>query len=120
MENQSLSENLSELNEVVKRYVDARLRYYKVILLEKTAKAGTFIFSSVVLLVLMVTLILLLSLAFSYWFAETHGSVWEGLLISAGADLVLIIIVYFMRKRFFTGTLLKNFGKMIFPDEDEI
>lgn len=119
MENKSLSENLTELNEVVKSYVDARFKYWKVLLLEKATKAGTFVFSTVVLLVLMLSFILFLGLAFSFWYAEQYGSLWIGFLISAGGIAVLTLIVYFLRKTLFTRRILKNISTLLFPEDDE-
>jgi len=119
MDNKSLSENLTELNEVVKSYVDARLKYWKVLLLEKTTKAGTFVFSSVVLLVLLLSFLLFLGFAFSFWYAEEHGSLWTGFLISAGGVGVLTLLVYFLRKTLFTRSILRNISKLIFPEDDE-
>ncbi len=119
MDNRTLSESFSELSEVVQKYVDARMRYWKLIMLEKSTRATTFLFTSVVVLVLMLSGIIFLGFAFSFWFAEVYGSLWIGFLISAGFSLLLLLVAFFLRKHIFSRNIIRNLRKLIFPEEEE-
>lgn len=119
MKNKTLSENLSELNIVLKSYLQARLKLWKVFLLEKSTKAGTYLFTTMVVLLSAFLCLLFLGFAFSYWYGETQGSFSTGFLISAGCNLLLMILIYLFRKRLFARSILKNFKDLLF-NEDEI
>lgn len=114
----SLQENFSELQEAVQSYINARLNYWKITLIEKTARAGTYLFSSVLVLFSALFVFLLLSFAFSYWFADHHGTMTQGLLISAGAFIVIVAIVYLLRRKLFANSIVKNIASIIYEDED--
>jgi hypothetical protein len=119
MNNRSLSESFSELNQAVRNYVDARIRYWKVLLLEKSTRAITFLFSSVVVLITLVTSLIFLGFAFSFWFEEKGGSLWLGFLITAGFHLFLTLIFFLFRKAIFSGSIIKNLRDLLFPDKEE-
>ena len=119
MENRTLSESFTELSEVVQKYVDARMRYWRLILLEKSTRATTFLFSSLVVLVLMLSGIMFLGFAFSFWYAENYGSLWTGFLISAGLSVLLLLIVFFLRKWIFSRNIIRNLRKLILSEEEE-
>lgn len=119
MDNKSLSENFAELNEAIKGYIDARIRYLKVLLLEKTTRAGTFFFSSVVILVTLLAFLIFLGFAFSFWYAEKGGSLWIGFLITAGFDLLLTLVFYLFRKIIFARSIIRNIRELLFPEKEE-
>lgn len=119
MKNKTLSENLSELNDVLKSYLAARLKLWKVLLLEKIMRAGTYFFSTIGVLISAFSCLLFLEFAFSYWYGDTQGSITTGLLISAGFNLLLMVLIYLLRKRLFSRHILKNIRDILF-DEDEI
>lgn len=118
MKNKTLSENFSELNDVLKSYVAARVKLWKLLLLERTTKAVTYLFTTLAVLISALSCLLLLSFAFSFWYGETLGSYTTGFLISAGFNLLLMILVYLLRKRIFSRNILKNTKDLLFNKED--
>ena len=119
MKNKTLSENFSELNDVLKSYLAARLKLWKVLLLEKTTKAGTYVFSTLVVLISIFSCLLFLGFAFSFWYGSTRGSISTGFLISAGCSLLIMALAYLLRKRIFARSILKNSKDFLF-NEDEL
>ncbi|MCB0804987.1 MAG: hypothetical protein KDC05_04260 [Bacteroidales bacterium] len=116
--NRSLTENLEELNDVVKSYINARIRLFQLIMLDKFAKAGTFIITSILVMISGAFILLLLTLAFSYWYGNTYGSLAEGFLISAGFFVIVTLIVYAMRKSFITNLIIRVISEL-FNHQDE-
>ncbi len=115
----SLQENLSELQEAINSYVNARLNYWKITLIEKVARAGTYLFTAILLLAAATFIFLLLSLAFSFWFAEHHGSLVNGILISAGAYALIVFILFLLRRKLFANSIVKNIADIIYEDEEK-
>jgi hypothetical protein len=119
MSNNSIHDNFSELQEAVQGYVEARINYYKVTLIEKAAKVGTYMFSSTLILFSVLFIFLLLALAFSFWYAANKGSISEGLLISAGAFALIAFIAYLLRRKLFANSIVRNLASVLYEDEDK-
>jgi uncharacterized membrane protein (DUF485 family) len=119
MSNNSIHENFSELQEAVQGYVEARINYYKITLIEKAAKVGTYMFSSTLILFSVLFIFLLLALAFSFWYASNIGSISEGLLISAGVFALISVIAYLLRRKLFANSIVRNIASVLYDDEDK-
>lgn len=119
MENNSLKENLSELNTIIKSYIEAKIDLWKVLLLEKVTKIGTYFFTVISVLITFLFTLLFLTFAFSFWYGNTVGNITIGFLISAGFFLFLALVVYWLRKPLFSNNIIKNIGAIIFSDEEE-
>ena len=119
MKNKTLLENFSELNDVVKSYLDARINLWKVLLLEKITKTGTYFFSIVVSIVVIASLLLLLTFAFSFWYGNMYGNIYVGFLLSAGFYAVIGIILFLLRRPIFANNVVRNIGKILFVKDDE-
>lgn len=119
MENKTLQENLSELNDVVQSYLSARLNLVKVILLEKIAKIGVYLFTSAFLMVAGLGILLLLSFAFSFWYGERYGSVAMGFLIATLFYTSITFAIYGFRRQLFANNIIRNISKIFFEDENE-
>lgn len=119
MENNSLKENLSELNTIIKSYIEAKIDLWKVLLLEKVTKIGTYFFTVIAVLITFFSILLFLSFAFSYWYGNTFGNMTVGFLISAGFFLLLALLLYGLRKPLFSNNIIKNIGSIIFSDDED-
>ena len=118
MKNNSLTKNLSELNIIIKSYLEARLNLLKVILLEKVTKIGTYFFTSFFVMVTFLFTLLFLAFAFSFWYGNTYGRISEGFLISAGFFLIVAVLLYVLRKPLFSNNIIKNISSIIFSEEE--
>jgi hypothetical protein len=119
MENNSLKENLSELNTIIKSYIEAKIDLWKVLLLEKVTKIGTYFFTVIAVLVTFLFTLLFLTFAFSFWYGNAYWNITVGFLISAGFFLVLALLIYRLRKPLFSNNIIKNIGSIIFSDDEE-
>ena len=116
MKNRSLTESLGELNEVVKQYINARIRLMQVVLLDKFAKGGTLLISAVIIVMAIAFIVFLLTLAFSYWYGQNYGSIIEGFLLSAAFYLIITLIIYWLRKPLITNRIIKESAEIFFED----
>lgn len=120
MKDNSLTENFSELRDILKKYLDARVKLWKVLLLEKLAKMGTSILTILVLIVILASLLLLLLFAFSFWYGNVYGSIYCGFLISAGIYVLIGVLLFLLRRPIFSNNVIRNLGKIFFSeDKDE-
>ena len=113
-----LSDNLSRITEALKGYFNSRIDLLKLDLLQKTSRAGVYLltFISVMVSILAVTVFLMFS--FSFWYGDKTGNLAEGFLISAAFFLLVLILVYLLRKAIFSRTLIKVFSQILFSEED--
>ena len=119
MENNSLKENLTELNTIIKSYIEAKFDLWKVLLLEKVTKIGTYFITVISILITFLFTLLFLTFAFSFWFGNTYGNITAGFLISAGFFLILALVIYRLRKPLFSNNIIKNIGSIIFSEDEK-
>ncbi len=119
MESNRISDNVSSLTENVKDYVNLRIDYIKILLTEKIAKLASFFLISVIFFILAMFLILFISFAFVFWFGEEVGPTFVGSLIIVGAYIVIALLIYGMRYKWFINPLVKHLAKIIMEEENE-
>ncbi len=111
-------ESVGELGDSVKSYINARVDLWKLSFLERFSKSSTYFFTSVVFILTIAIFILMLAFAFSFWYAEEHGLLSHGFLISGGGVVTIGIIIILLRKPLFTNGILKKLSKLLFEDEE--
>ncbi|MCX6281929.1 MAG: phage holin family protein [Bacteroidetes bacterium] len=119
MESNRISDNFSSLTENMKDYVNLRIDYIKLLLTEKIARLASFFLISVIFFILGMFLILFISFAFVFWYGEEVGPTYVGALIIVGFYIVLGLIIYGMRYKFFINPMVKHLAKIILEEEDE-
>ncbi len=118
MKKNSLTDNFSELNDMIKSYLEARIDLWKVLLLEKITKIGTYFFTAISILVTFLFIMLFLAIAFSFWYGNTYGNISTGFLISAGFFVLVSLGIFVFRKPLFSNSIIKNIASIIFSDEE--
>lgn len=118
MKGKTLSDNFSELSDVIKEYVNARYDYLRIVLLEKLTQIGIYFISRLILFIVFLFTLLFLTFAFSYWYSSVYGSIIEAFLISAGFYFLLGILVYLFRKPLFAGNIVRNVSEILFPEKE--
>ena len=87
----------------------------------KALSAGTGkIFWVVLVFILVAVLVLTLSFAFVLWIGEALGSYAAGAFIVSGALLLILVVVFLLRKVLFRNTLVSSFVKSFFPHGNEV
>lgn len=115
----SIPENFSVLAGNIKSYVKLKLEYLKISLLEKQAE----LVAGLMLLMLMTTIsffiLLLLSLAFVYWFDSRTGNMTLAFLLVAAIWLLLGLVVFLFRKPLLINPVIRKVFAALEVDEDE-
>ena len=120
MQKESFKENISELNDIVQGYLQARINLWKVEMLEKFTRIGTYFITTILILVSLLMVLMLVSFAFSFWYGKVYGSISVGFLISGGVYLLIIILGYLFRRQIFSNHLVKHLSSVIFnPKSDD-
>ena len=119
MKDNTLSEQLTELKEVIIQYLNARIELGKAVILGKMAKTGTYFLSVMMGLIVIASFLLLLLLAFSFWYAKVYGDLSIGLLIAAGAYLLIGILVIVFVRPVFSNNIIRNVGKVLFEEDTD-
>ena len=87
----------------------------------KALSSGTGkIFWVVLVFILIAVLVLTLSFAFVLWIGEALGSYAAGAFIVSGALLLILVVVFLLRKVLFRNTLVSSFVKSFFPHGNEV
>lgn len=119
MKNRSLVENVSELNDVIKSFIEAKLDLWKLIFLQKITRLGTFLLSTIIIAIVVLIVLVFLTFAFTQWYSNSFGTLAEAYLIGAGFYVLLGLIVYFFRRSIFSNMMVRNIASIIFSDEDD-
>ncbi len=121
MKNKTLTDSFDRVNHAVSSYIDARLNLLKIQFLEKVTRVGTYFLSSVFSILALFLVLLMLGLAFSFWYGEYHGNIVHGFLISAGIFFLIFLVAFLFRKSIFSDQIVRNVSGIVFEeDEDEL
>lgn len=113
-----LSDDLMELNDSVKNYLNTKVDLVKLTFLEKITRFTSFLISFQILILCVFVIVTFLAVAFAIWYGQEYDNLVDGMLIASGFLLFLALVFIPFRKKLITSNLLRNFSKILF-EEDE-
>ncbi len=119
MKNRSLVEDISELNDVIQSFVQAKLDLWKIVFLQKITRLGTYLLSTMIIAIVLLVVSVFLTLAFTQWYSNSVGTLSEAYLIASGFYVAVGVIIYLFRKSLFSNMMVRNIASIIFSDEDD-
>ncbi|MDT8393221.1 MAG: hypothetical protein RQ761_05230 [Bacteroidales bacterium] len=119
MAKSDLSKNLSSVTDVMKDYLQAKLDIFKLDLLQRSTRAGVFLFTFITVLFSVFAVAIFLMFSFSFWYGARTGNLSQGFLISAAVFLLVLIVVFLFRKAIIGRSIIKNISKILFSDDDD-
>lgn len=119
MAKNDLSKNLSSVTDVMKDYMQAKLDLFKLDLLQRSTRAGVFLFTFFAVLFCVFAVAIFLMFSFSFWYGEQTGNYSQGFLISAAVFLLVLIVIFLLRKAIFGRCIIKNISNVLFSDDDD-
>lgn len=119
MENKTIFENISELKDNLRQYLETRISYFGISAFEKAVKILTAIISRVFVSLLLVIALIFLSAAVAIYLGSILESTELGLLIVGGIYLLLGIVFYAFRKKIFSPIIIRSLVDVFFKDDDE-
>ena len=119
MEKNSIFENISELKENLRLYLETKLSYYGLTAFEKAVKILTVITGNGFILMVMWMALIFFSGAVAFYIGTLLDSTELGLLIISGTYFLLGMILILFRKRIFSPIIIKLLVNVFFKDDDE-
>lgn len=119
MEKKSFFENISEIKDNIKIYLDAKVSLLIITAFEKAVRAFTSIISSVTILLFIVISFLFFSLAGALYIGKIAGSTELGLLVVGGIYLFLGFVFFLFRRQIFSRIIISYLTEVFFKDHDD-
>ncbi len=112
-------ENMAEFNQDINKYIDTQLTLWKVILIEKLSEVGTYILTSVSLILALLFCCFLFSLGFAFWYGDHVGPIYVGFFIASGFFILFGIMIAIFRKKIFANHVMR-FLVSLFIEQEKI
>ncbi|MFZ4678649.1 MAG: competence protein [Flavobacterium sp.] len=111
-----LKENVESIQENTKAYIETSLAYYKLFGFKVAMKSTTLMVKFFLIAFCLMIVLLFISIAGAFVFAEMLSSYPLGFLSVAGIYLVLALILFFVKDRIVEGPILAKFSEIFFND----
>lgn len=119
MEKKSFFENISEIKENIRDYLETKLSIYLLTGFQKAVKASTVILANSIIFFLFSLSLFFVSAAAAIYIGDLMESTVLGLLVVGGAYLFLGIVVYFFKKQIFSRIIISFLSDVFFKDDDD-
>ncbi len=100
-------ENLKAFKKDIHLYLETQATLLKVVLIEKLSEAGTYILTSVSLILALLFCCFLFSLGFAFWYGENIGPIYIGFFLASGFFIFVGFLIAIFRKRLFTNHVMR-------------
>ena len=118
MEKTRITDNISELIDVSRKYIEANLKLYKLSLLERISKVVSLIISTTLVMLGGALFILFLSLSIAVYIGNLLESQALGYLIMALIFLLLVIFLWIKRQTLVINRVIRNLNDIVFTDDE--
>jgi len=118
MENTRIADNISEVIDASRKYIEANLKLIKLSLLERLSKVVSLIISSTLVMLAGALFVLFLSLSAAMFIGDLLQSQALGFLIMAFIFLLLVIFLWIKRKTLVINPVIRSLNNIIFTDDD--
>lgn len=113
---EELKEEVNQLQDNAKLYIESSVSYYKLWGFKVAMKSTTMIIKWILITICGVMVLLFGSIAGSFAIGDWLGSTAMGFLIVSGFYLLLLIIFLFIKPQIIEGSLLRKFSDIFFND----
>jgi hypothetical protein len=113
---EELKENVDNIQENTKAYIETSLAYYKLWGFKVAMKSTTLMVKFFLIAFCLMIVLLFISIAGALVFGEILNSYPLGFLSVAGIYLVLALLLFFVKDRIVEGPILAKFSEIFFND----
>jgi len=110
---------LEDLTEDIKDYVDLKTEDIKLKTTKGLSVSLARVLTALVLLFVLGLVILTLTVAFILLLGQVTGNYALGAFIALGVFVVVLIVLFCLRKKLFTSSFVKLFISIFFPENEE-
>lgn len=115
----NLSDNINELSDVTKKYVQTRIDLVKLTVLSKATQVTSYLISNLILALGGALILFFVLAAFVVWYGQTYGDYLTGLLLAIGVLVVLFVLFALFRNQLISSMVLRKYSSMLFEEEEE-
>jgi len=118
MEKTRIADNISEVIDASKTYIEANLRLFKLSLLERLSKVVSLIISTTLVMLVGMLFVLFLALTAAMFIGSLLDSRTLGFLIMALFFLLIMLFLWFKRKILVINPIIKTLNDIVFNDNE--
>lgn len=115
----NLAGNISELSDVTKKYIQARIDLVKLTFISKATRITTHLISSFILSMACALILFFILAAFVVWYGQVYHDYLTGLLLAIGILVVLTVIFALTKNQIVTSIVLRKYSSMLFEEDEE-
>jgi len=113
---EELKNNVNDIQENTKAYLDSSIAYYKLWGFKVAMKSTTMVIKFFLIAVFLLIFLLFVSIAGAVLLGELVASYALGFLIVAGIYLLLAVLLFFVKDKIIEGPILERFSEIFFND----
>lgn len=110
--------NISELAENTKKYIEARLDLFALTTVEKISAIISFIISRIILIVIFSFAVFFISIGLALWLGSLLNSYVSGFFVVSLFYIIFALIIYFFRKELIDKSIIKSIFQIFFSKEN--
>ncbi len=114
-----LINDLEEIGEPLKEYLQLQLEMEKLSLLEKLSRFGAYLFKILIVVYLSILIVGFLLGALAVWYGKTFDNYFIGVLIAGAGLLIVTILLIVLRKKIAVNSALANLSEILMNDEEK-
>jgi len=118
MEKTRIADNISEVVDASKTYIEANLKLFKLTLLERLSKVVSLIISSTLVMLVGSMFLLFLSLSAAMFIGSLLDSRTLGFLVMALFFLIIMLFLWFRRKTLVINPIIRTLNDIVFTDNE--
>lgn len=119
MENTRIADNISEVIDASRKYVEANLKLFKLSLLERLSKVVSLIISTTLVMMVGSLFVLFLSLSIAVFIGDLLNSRALGYLVMALFFLLIVIFLWIKRKTLVINPVIRSLNDIVFTDDEK-
>lgn len=114
---EELKDNVEEIQENAKAYVESSIAYYKLWGFKVAMKSTTLILKFILIAICMMIVLLFMSVAAALAIGDLLNSYVVGFLIVAGVYFVLALLLFMIKDKIVEGPILEKFSEIFFNED---
>ena len=118
MEKTRIADNISEVVDASKTYIEANLKLFKLSLLERLSKVVSLIFSTTLVMLVGMLFVLFISISAALFIGSLLGCMTLGFLIMALFFLVIVLFLWTKRKTLVINPIIRTLNDIVFEDTE--
>ncbi|MGV3697745.1 competence protein [Flavobacterium sp.] len=114
---EELKDNIEEIQENTKAYIESSIAYYKLWGFKVAMKSTTLMLKFVLIAICLMIVLLFVSVAGALALGNLFGSYVLGFLAVAGLYLIMVFLLFLVKDKIVEGPILEKFSEIFFNED---